>query len=137
MSEKLKPCPFCGGIAAMFKMGNRDEWGVDCCSVPYKKVLPNQCPMQKGSFGMYPSETEAIAAWNKRTSDGLVSVLAGALEQSLSGLKYFQSKSNHLTLPITMDVMDKEVLQVNIEQATQALSEYEQMREKDNPELIE
>ena len=59
MSEKLKPCPFCGGEA--YTEGHKVElqegfgfWFVSC---------KNQCGALVGYF---PTEEMAIKAWNKR-----------------------------------------------------------------------
>ena len=56
MSEKLKPCPFCGGDAKMYN---------DCDTF----LGYVYCPKCRGRAG-YECQTndEAIAAWNKRTN---------------------------------------------------------------------
>ncbi len=51
MSEALKPCPFCGGAAVLCK---------PAFGRPYVACMNNFCP------GPKETESEAIAAWNRR-----------------------------------------------------------------------
>lgn len=66
----LLPCPFCGGTAGLFRHGNHG---------PYVGWLQNQtdnwvaCEESPGetsgcgvSVGMFPTEAEAVEAWNRR-----------------------------------------------------------------------
>ncbi len=53
MTEKLKPCPFCGGKARVKCSIKEDLWGVAC----YKC----ECCTK-----VFFSEEEAIEAWNRR-----------------------------------------------------------------------
>lgn len=61
MSEKLRPCPFCGGEARIAKRWdderNHDVWWIVC----------DECDMMT-----YESNTEEwlIEAWNRRANDG-------------------------------------------------------------------
>ena len=56
MSEKLKPCPFCGGEAKVYEIDGVFYAGCFCCkTVP---VIAQTCPMTE--------REEAIAAWNTR-----------------------------------------------------------------------
>ena len=56
MSEKLKPCPFCGGEACWsWYGGGRDRGCIKCNGCWAKSVLVE--PERK---------SEAIAAWNRR-----------------------------------------------------------------------
>ena len=60
MSDDLKPCPFCGvGVRAMSRYHPRDpnEWYVSCGA--------RDCVMQPET-PTYRTETEAVAAWNRR-----------------------------------------------------------------------
>ncbi len=52
MTEKLKPCPFCGHEAQI----NKDEWSIQC----------SYCPAYMGYFN---TEQEAVEAWNRRVKD--------------------------------------------------------------------
>ena len=62
MSEKLKPCPFCGGKAECLneQEQNKGEWSFVRYTNP--KCL---CAM-----GYFESRNEAIAAWNTRWAGG-------------------------------------------------------------------
>lgn len=69
MSDKLKPCPFCGGEAHVV-IGEyaafEDGYAVQC----------DNCCLTFGAYGrlgetyqwscIYPTETEAVSAWNAR-----------------------------------------------------------------------
>lgn len=61
MTEELKPCPFCGGKAEVVWM-------------PYINVegmgLVVECNHCWAETGYYATREEAIAAWNRRASDG-------------------------------------------------------------------
>lgn len=59
MTEKLKPCPFCGGEAEAHEVTfPYHYWDVWC---------DGEC---FGHFCEKPTEAEAIAAWNTRTATG-------------------------------------------------------------------
>lgn len=62
MSKELKPCPFCGGQAAisMLKGGSFPRYGVVCHN--------SRCFAGEAScFGRkYPTINDAITAWNRR-----------------------------------------------------------------------
>lgn len=58
-SDRLKPCPFCGGHAEIVQRSKSDRWGgtevfhaVECVS----------CDANNWDY----TETEAAAAWNRR-----------------------------------------------------------------------
>ena len=57
MTDGLKPCPFCGGKAELFK-GKFGFWHVKCGGRPECSVLP--------LTNSASTESEAIAAWNAR-----------------------------------------------------------------------
>jgi len=54
---KLKPCPFCGGEAAV----EPDEIDKEMCVV--------RCRGCDGKWGFSFDEASAIAAWNRRASE--------------------------------------------------------------------
>ena len=58
MSEKLKPCPFCGSEANLYecKWLGVTSYGVECTKC---KGLVDRCSTKK----------EAIKAWNRRAND--------------------------------------------------------------------
>lgn len=59
MSEKLKPCPFCGGKASVIDHHNDDgSVSVGCAD--------DTCLGFSGLGWLYKTEEEAIAAWNTR-----------------------------------------------------------------------
>lgn len=53
---KLKPCPFCGGEVVVFEAG--EEYHVSCTN--------DDC-IATVAMKSFPSEEEAVTAWNKRT----------------------------------------------------------------------
>ena len=56
MSEKLKPCPFCGGAAELY--------------APEHYGAPREVMCDCGARGALSySKAEAIAAWNRRAGD--------------------------------------------------------------------
>ena len=59
-TEKLKRCPFCGGIADVFFQSGCDYW--------YDKyaVYCTQCGCTTEDF---ETKEEAISVWNRRTND--------------------------------------------------------------------
>ena len=66
-TQKLKPCPFCGGKAIIEyesqNVGYADDfvgYSVHCSN--------NQC-IGHNMFTVYASRAEAIAAWNRRMND--------------------------------------------------------------------
>lgn len=54
MSNKLKPCPFCGGKAKIFATPDDFGYGVEC---------ENDCIF---FFGQFDTRERAIEAWNRR-----------------------------------------------------------------------
>ena len=65
MADNLKPCPFCGGEASVKVLeydGDCKVWGVFCES-------DLESEYSHGHFvDNYPTEAEAIAAWNTRAA---------------------------------------------------------------------
>lgn len=67
MSEKLKPCPFCGGEARLeytveeqYRGKYRKQYYVICTS-----SYPKECAV-KPDTSLYYDKNTAIAAWNRR-----------------------------------------------------------------------
>ena len=57
MSEELKPCPFCGGVAEVWQIDERSTGHeVACADI--------RCNVKSVAWGM--TRAEAIAAWNRR-----------------------------------------------------------------------
>lgn len=59
MTDKLKPCPFCGGEAEVIK-------GYLYGKVTHYSVTCPQCDFE---YGMYKSKQNAEKAWNRRKAD--------------------------------------------------------------------
>ncbi len=58
MSEiKLKPCPFCGGSAELYKVWS--GYSVKCCG-------NERCHMQAVPLPAYETKERAVEAWNRR-----------------------------------------------------------------------
>lgn len=59
--DTLKPCPFCGGEARMMK---QHRWWVSCqeciCDLGFEGMD------ERGCYGHYDTEAEAVKAWNTR-----------------------------------------------------------------------
>ena len=74
MSDKLKPCPFCGKkhtaeIESCVELEDCENF-ISCNDYPYKTVV---CNVNKGGCGAcggyYPTKSEAIEAWNRRAGE--------------------------------------------------------------------
>lgn len=59
MSEELKPCPFCGGEANLYKYAKNGKFLVRC----------EYCGVETIYFG---TEEIAIKAWNRRVNDEII-----------------------------------------------------------------
>ena len=58
---ELKPCPFCGSVAAILKtfvIGENEWFYVTCCAC--KAEINNPMPIAE----------EAVKRWNRRVNDG-------------------------------------------------------------------
>jgi hypothetical protein len=68
MSEKLLPCPFCGGRASIFKTWvPRSKERVACCADQACLGYQQEQDEQGGWAVSSQTDAEAIAAWNRRT----------------------------------------------------------------------
>jgi Lar family restriction alleviation protein len=82
MSEKLKPCPFCGGQADIIRSAN--HW------------FFVRCPACEASKPGFETENDAVEAWNSRSSsaelDELDSAnLVASLVQAKKNIQRLQS----------------------------------------------
>ena len=64
MANELKPCPFCGGEAFVYKR----SWSVWHTSPTDYTVICADC--RAGVRHYFSKEAEAIKAWNRRAEDG-------------------------------------------------------------------
>lgn len=62
MATKLRPCPFCGGVAHMVRMNEDFDYEIQRGYV----VCAHGCVEQRRISTL----DEAIEAWNKRVGDG-------------------------------------------------------------------
>ena len=60
MTDKLKPCPFCGGKAVL------SSWHKSQCMKKGEIRAEVYCYNCVARSSVYRSEAEAIAAWNRR-----------------------------------------------------------------------
>ena len=69
MGDTLKPCPFCGGEAKTHgPYGWYSQW---CISHSCKAFYTGA----QDAFKDYPTEAQAITAWNTRADDGCIAEL--------------------------------------------------------------
>ena len=67
---KLKPCPFCGGKASVFK-AYRVVYGINLgLGTAYTVACETERCVLEGGGGLFDSEYSAIKAWNRRANDG-------------------------------------------------------------------
>jgi len=71
MSEKLRPCPFCGGCAVLLDEPQNGNW-------PWWNVVCKNCYLSH--YGAN-TEAEAIAAWNRRADDQRLQQATDLLER--------------------------------------------------------
>lgn len=71
MSEKLKPCPFCGGKPYLFK-DNFGKYGVACekCNLWFGIKIENGTLLRFGWTAKIKTRKEAVEAWNRRANNG-------------------------------------------------------------------
>ncbi len=62
MSEKLKPCPFCGGEAELINIDAAKAQGI--CD-----PITVHCKECRCNTNWFSKEWEAIGAWNRRTNN--------------------------------------------------------------------
>jgi hypothetical protein len=75
MTDKLKPCPFCGGEAACIE---ETDWEIGCYN--------GQCATEPSVWTL--SKERAIAAWNTRAAIPLNDPLVLALVEALRRMVY-------------------------------------------------
>lgn len=73
MSEKLKPCPFCGGKVNAYK-DNHDKCGIECpnCRMYFGIQLEMGCELMEGWNFTFDTAESMKEAWNRRADNGKV-----------------------------------------------------------------
>ena len=73
MTRELKPCPFCGEKAEVYKADapfyprlHKEGWYVECLGMNCPADLGINSENCEGSFGMFGTKAEAVEAWNTR-----------------------------------------------------------------------
>lgn len=70
MKGKLKPCPFCGKKAEIFK-DNYEHYMVICpCGVQVGVLIEDGCELIDGWRAAFETEMQAAKAWNRRADNG-------------------------------------------------------------------
>lgn len=63
--DRLKPCPFCGKIPIMVRSGIVDTQGRESYDI---QCVNGECACMPVSW-FYPTQEEAIEAWNRRAGE--------------------------------------------------------------------
>jgi len=71
---ELKPCPFCGGEAAVIL---DDRTWIECMDCP-----------QKAGVGPFDTDAQAIAAWNTRAAEEAKAELVEAVQAARDALHF-------------------------------------------------
>jgi len=89
MSDKLKPCPFCGGEAYVGKEWNPPMIIIECRNVDQCNILPSfsvdvPCKENKGDTPTFTPQfdsviPEAVKAWNRRVHKDSVGLDEGKI----------------------------------------------------------
>lgn len=71
MTEKLKPCPFCGREAVLCK-DNHDKYGIVCynCQMYFGIELEDGCELEEGWRFTVDTVDRLEKAWNRRADNG-------------------------------------------------------------------
>lgn len=78
--HQLKPCPICGSMdLTLDNLGQRDDWFVNC----------NTCEIQL--IANY-TEAQAVALWNKRTTQPITVLASDAIKRGQEAIGYATSQ---------------------------------------------
>ena len=81
MSDKLLPCPFCGGRATIQQDTRYPRYGKKDTVKAYEPIcISSGCLIYKADSVYFLSEQEAISAWNNRTQQNEPLTLSELLE---------------------------------------------------------
>lgn len=114
MSEKLLPCPFCGGEAEI-ALGQSDFDGAEIFCV--------KCSASCGHFENDPMAEKAIAAWNTRTTQQQPVGEALALaRKALESVKSHKVGGEYVGLSSAKTLVDDALLTINATPAQETIS---------------
>lgn len=102
MTDRLKPCPFCGGKAEVQQIPEAtfDKFVVTCKSRKCCAFYIGYC-----DEGLYYTKTEAIKAWNtRRPMDRIVEQLAESSKNFCREYALFEDE-NVLYLPDAIEIV--------------------------------
>ena len=81
MSEPLKPCPFCGGEAKLYKLPKEHPY-------VYRVACLGDCKTAYGISFSYSEKYTAIKQWNRRAPDADHAALLGLVRELREVLVY-------------------------------------------------
>jgi hypothetical protein len=116
MSAELKPCPHCGGTASAYPRTCEKDTPYDPLDTAFPIVRCGLC-FSSSPGKNWSGERTAIDAWNTRTPDPMLEVMAEALRTV--NARFGPSRSEYIFSK--RDAIDK---------ARAALSQYESAKEK-------
>ena len=77
MSEPLKPCPFCGGEAKLYKLPKEHPY-------VYRVACLGDCKTAYGISFSYSEKYTAIKQWNRRALDADRAALRGLVREAMA-----------------------------------------------------
>jgi hypothetical protein len=118
MSTELKPCPHCGGTASAYPRTCEKDTPYDPLDTAFPIVRCGLC-FASSPGKNWSGERTAIDAWNTRTPDPMLEVMAEAL---INISEYWNRDQNETAMA--------DALWHIIEVSEAALSQYESAKEK-------
>lgn len=94
MTDKLKPCPFCGGEAEVYYAPGNDIVGIPCFGVACGNCKTMIGTVKDGTTDFFRTPQEAIKAWNTRKPmDKIVEQLEEEYEKAKYGYETYDESS--------------------------------------------